>query len=242
MAKRLFAGFMLFSTTIVILLLCVAIAQEGEKARTRDAISSTINNNDNQKVAYLTFDDGPSKNTKRILKVLDKYKIKATFFVVSNLINEEYGKLISDMARDGHSIGIHSYSHNYEDIYSSKKDFFADFNKAEKQLSKYVKKDIRICRFPGGSCNCFMGAYKDEICSELEKSKYRYYDWNVSGDDSLNDPSVDTIIGNVTKDFRNFDKPIILLHDGVKNENTVYALTGIIENLKMSGYSFDVLK
>lgn len=257
MARRVFVGVMLFATLIIILVLCMAISQEGtaydrqsaylnnkacEELKQTVSTEQLCDKKQNNKVAYLTFDDGPSKNTKRILKVLDKYKIKATFFVVGNLINKEYGMLIKEMASNGHSIGIHTYSHNYKQIYFSKEQYLEDFYKAEDTIAQYLNNKTSIYRFPGGSCNCFIGAYKKDIIEELENKNYSYYDWNVSGEDSLNKPTVDSIIANVVKDYKCFEKPIILLHDGVNNENTVYALTAIIENIKSAGYSFDVLK
>ena len=261
MLKRVFACFMMLATLVIILVLCLAISPKGEETFKADDVELALEGDikgriqnkvspsptcstqivKEEKIAYLTFDDGPSKNTRKILDILDKYNVKATFFVVGSLVNKEYGSLLKSMYDEGHSIGIHTFSHDYNQIYLSKEEYLKDFNKAKESIEKYVGNPIKIYRFPGGSCNCFIGKDKDDIIKELEAKNYNYYDWNVSGEDSLNNPSLDSIIRNVVKDYKNLNRPIILLHDGVKNNNTVYSLSTIIENLKRDGYSFGTL-
>ena len=146
------------------------------------------------------------------------------------------------MEKEGHSIGIHTFSHKYNQIYLSKDAYIEDFNKAKDILCKNLKNNPKIYRFPGGSCNCYIGAEKKAIVEELKNKGYTYYDWNVSGEDSVNHPTVNSIVNNVLKDYKNFTKPIILLHDGPSNSNTVIALPTIIENIQKSGYKFEVLR
>lgn len=196
---------------------------------------------EDRKVAFLTFDDGPSRNTAKVLRILDRYDVKATFFVIGSQITDDYVDLLSKMQENGHSIGIHTFSHKYREIYLSTDSYIKDFEKSKSILDSFLKKKSMIYRFPGGSCNCFIGCKKQDIIDILSKKGYRYYDWNVSGEDSVNYPSVNSIVNNVVKDYKNFDKPIILLHDGPSNGNTVKALPTIIEVIKKSGYVFGTL-
>ena len=231
MLRRFFVGVMLLGALVIILTVCMSIAPKEKECA-----------NISKKVAYLTFDDGPSNNTKKVLEILDRYNVKATFFVIGSAIDEKYIDQIKKMEEEGHSIGIHSYSHKYNQIYLSKEAYMKDFNQSKKLLDGILNKRVKIYRFPGGSCNCYLGSRKEDIICDLEEKGYKYYDWNVSGEDALNKPSTDSIIKNVVKDYKNFDNAIILLHDSATNINTVYALPTIIENIKNTGYEFGVLR
>lgn len=193
------------------------------------------------KIAYLTFDDGPSKNTYRVLEILDKYHIKATFFVIGTNITLEYEKLLRSMEENGHVIGIHTFTHKYNHIYTSASAYIEDFDKAYEQLNGILKKTPNIYRFPGGSCNCYVGPFRSEIISRLKSRGFTYYDWHVSGEDSVGEPSTDMIIQNVLMDADSFSSPVILLHDSSINKNTAEALERIIQGLKDKGYEFGVL-
>lgn len=195
-----------------------------------------------EKTAYLTFDDGPSKNTYKVLEILDKYDIKVSFFVIGTNITPEYEELLKSMEEDGHVIGIHTFSHKYNYIYTSASNYIEDFNKAYQQLNGILEKPPAIYRFPGGSCNCYVGPFKSEIVRTLKSRGFTYYDWHVSGEDSVGNPSSDMIIQNVLKDVDGFGNPVILLHDSSINKNTVDALERIILGLKDKGYGFGVLE
>ena len=236
MAKNLILAFVCM---IAIIGIFMAIGLQDEKEKTYESIAY---NKNKKKVAYLTFDDGPSKNTIDVLKVLDKYKIKATFFVVGSLIDEKGRDILKQVYNKGHSIGIHTYSHKYNQIYVSKKAYIEDFNKAKEVIKDTLGITPCIYRFPGGSCNCYIACIKKEIIDELGTMGYSYFDWNVSAQDAINRPSVYSITKNVIKDYKAYDRPIVLLHDGPGNKNTVYALPTIIENMISEGYSFGVLK
>lgn len=194
-----------------------------------------------EKIAYLTFDDGPSKNTYKVLEILDKHDIKATFFVIGTNITPEYEKLIKDMEGAGHVIGIHTFSHKYNYIYTGADKYIEDFNKAYEQLAGILANPPSIYRFPGGSCNCYVGPYKDKIVDALENRGFTYYDWMVSGEDSVGSPSKESIVDNVLKDIDGFTNPIVLLHDSSINGNTVEALEEIIRELEERGYEFEEL-
>lgn len=193
---------------------------------------------DDKKVAYLTFDDGPSKNTYKVLEILDKYDIKATFFVIGTNITPEYEKLLKSIEKEGHVIGIHTFTHKYNYIYTSAGNYIEDFNRAYDQLKNILNTPPSIYRFPGGSCNCYVGAFKTDIVRKLKTRGFTYYDWTVSGEDSVGSPTVESIVENVLGDIDRFENPVILLHDSSINKNTVEALEDIILGLKEKGYEF----
>ena len=194
------------------------------------------------KTVYLTFDDGPSKNTYKVLDILKQNNIKATFFVIGTNITGEYEGILREMEGRGHIIGIHTFSHKYNYIYTNANNYIEDFNMAYNQLTGILNNTPSIYRFPGGSCNCYIGSNKSLIVDELKARGFTYYDWQVSGEDSVGKPTKEEIVNNVLKDVDDFDNPIVLLHDSSINGNTVEALPEIIRGLKERGYEFGVLK
>ncbi len=196
----------------------------------------------NNKKVYLTFDDGPStENTEKILKILKKYDVKATFFVIYRDSDEEK-KLYRRIIEEGHTIGIHSASHNYEKIYNSVEDYLKDFNKLSKHIEKVTGVKPEIFRFPGGSVNSYNGAVYEQIISEMTRRGYTYYDWDVSsGDASYGTASANWITNNVVNGVRKSKTNIVLMHDTNAKDTTVDALPKIIEKLKKKGYTFDKL-
>ena len=136
-----------------------------------------------ENVVYLTFDDGPSENTKDILNILDKYNIKATFFVIGK--ETARGKqLLQEIVARGHSIGIHSYSHNYNQIYNSVDAYLEDFNNAFNYIYNSTGVKANIFRFPGGSINNYNSLIYKQIIAEMTRRGFVFYDWNVSGEDA----------------------------------------------------------
>ncbi|MGM9922919.1 MAG: polysaccharide deacetylase family protein [Bacillus sp. (in: firmicutes)] len=198
------------------------------------------------KVAYLTFDDGPSKNTIPILDILDKYNIKATFFVMAN---DSAGGMrgYKEMIERGHAIALHTYSHDYTKIYVSKDAFFRNINQLETFLWKNFSVKTNILRFPGGSKNSSSKIYggpaiMQQIISHSKEKGYRYFDWNIDSKDGISPAvSVYSITSNVLNEARNKKEAIILLHDINLMTNTVAALPKIIEGLKEQGYTFGVI-
>ena len=207
------------------------------------------NNYNNTKVAYLTFDDGPSKNTLEILKVLKKYNIKATFFVTAqNLDCIDY---LKQVAADGHTIGLHTYSHDYKKIYSSTDEYFKDLQKIHDLVKKTTGVDARVMRFPGGSSNTISEKYSNGIMTRLTKmvvdKGYSYFDWNCDSTDAeyRNDtgrgrPVNDLINGTINSAGKQ-QHICVLMHDTWAKQTTADALPKIIEQLKSKGYSFDKL-
>lgn len=188
---------------------------------------------------YLTFDDGPGVYTAELLKILDEYNIKATFFVTSQfpkylyLIKQEYDK--------GHAIGIHTYTHKWS-IYNSVESYLQDFNLMNDIIYEQTGEYSKIFRFPGGSSNTVSRRYSKGIMTNLaslmEAKGYRYYDWNLdSGDTSKTDNSTKAIIANIKANLKGDGEYMILMHDIKKN--TIDALPEIINFALANGYTFD---
>jgi peptidoglycan-N-acetylglucosamine deacetylase len=199
------------------------------------------------KIAYLTFDDGPSKNTVKILDILKDYNIKATFFV-NGRSGEEYEEIYRRIVREGHKLGNHTYSHDYKKIYSSVDSFIADYKKLNNHLYKITGVVPDIMRFPGGSNNQVSWKYsgkgfmKNQLIPAIKSKGYVYFDWNVScGDADGGHPSKETLVKNVKDTLRNQNNAVILFHDSSGASNTPSALPEIIDYLKEKGYSFDTL-
>ena len=210
---------------------------EGEKN------TSTPKKN-NGKVAYLTFDDGPSINTMKILDILDQYNVKATFFVIYHKGMTKQYKAIVDR---GHTIALHSYTHDYSKIYKSEKGYYSDLNKIHDYVKKTTGVDSRIIRFPGGSSNTVSNKYNKGIMKTLKssvtKNGYYYHDWNVSsGDAGGINRKASVLLGNVKKGVGKKKVINVLMHDTGKSKmTTVEALPSIIEYIRKQGYSFEAL-
>lgn len=192
-----------------------------------------------EKVVYLTFDDGPSENTQKIMDILARYNAKATFFVTGR--NQKYNYLIKDAYKAGHTIALHTYSHDYQTVYSSVDNYFDDLNKVGQMVKKEIGFVPHYIRFPGGSSNTISRKYCQGIMSTLTKEVvekgYQYYDWNAdSTDASGNHVAVDKLIRNGTLCHDN--NVMILCHDAQAKDTTVQALPSIIEHYQSLGYSF----
>lgn len=199
----------------------------------------------NAKIAYLTFDDGPSSNTLDILKILKQYDIKATFFVNGH---SNLGDLYKQISDDGHTLANHTYSHDYKDIYASADNFSRNVKKLDAYLTDVTGKEPNhILRYPGGSNNTISHNYGGKeimtsVISQMNKEGYLYFDWNVdSTDASAFRQDKDKIVQAVLNESSQTKHAIILMHDLDPKTTTVQALPEIIEGLKNQGFIFDVL-
>lgn len=191
---------------------------------------------------YLTFDDGPSENTYSILQYLRDYNIKATFFVVPNRSEYCY-TLLKAIAADGHSIGIHSASHKYEQIYASVEAFLDDFYDAWNMVYEATGIKCEIFRFPGGSVNDYNEATRNDIIKEMSRRGFRHFDWSVDSGDAAgaswtqmwNSVPAD-IEANYEKNFRS----VVLMHDSNGTPNTILVLGDLLKKFASEGkYKFD---
>jgi len=194
---------------------------------------------DNQKTVYLTFDDGPSKLTPQVLDILDEYHAKATFFVVYNE-SPSYTEYLSEIVNRGHTLALHSYSHNYQKIYASVDAFLKDFEKVYNWVYEETGVRPTLFRFPGGSTNGSASIVR-EIIDEMQRRGFIHYDWNVSSGDGSTLTTSENIIDNVTTTVGNPKMPVVLMHDGPGNNATLKALPTVLENLKNMGYTFESL-
>ena len=187
------------------------------------------------KRAYLTFDDGTSENTSKILDILKQYNVKATFFVTGNCDET----LLKRMQSEDHIIGNHTNSHKYEILYSSPEAFWNDFNKEQEYLNNILGTTSVFMRFPGGSNNSIgmKNGVMGDITTQAKQNGYIYVDWNVdSGDARGNNIPKDTIVNNVLNGTSGKNQAIILMHQTKPKQTTVEALPEIIEGLQEQGY------
>jgi peptidoglycan/xylan/chitin deacetylase (PgdA/CDA1 family) len=195
-----------------------------------------------EKIAYLTFDDGPSEITPDILDTLKNKKAKATFFLVGNEITAEREQIVKRELEEGHSIGVHTFSHKKDEMYCNEVTFFDDFNQCRERIRQVTGILPKLHRFPWGSNNGYVCPIVDDLLAKLKKENVVSYDWNVSGEDSVgqNVPKA-VIYKNVAKDLEKYDQPIILLHDSNSTKNTSEVLGEIIDLIAEKGYTFGTL-
>lgn len=198
---------------------------------------------DSAGVVYLTFDDGPGSYTKSVLDILQRYDVKATFFIVGYVINSpDREEGLRRIVEDGHNLGIHTYSHVYKDIYSSVEAWLDDFAKVSDRIEEVTGIKPDIFRFPGGSINSYNERWGNTIISEMLNRGYRYYDWNVGSGDTAAEATVNSIYEDVIRQVHNNSYSVVLMHDGGAGRNhTVEALPLIIEKLLGEGYRFEKL-
>lgn len=193
------------------------------------------------KLAFLTFDDGPSKNvTPRVLDILDEYQIKATFFVLGSMCDKN-DSVLKDIYSRKHSIGNHSYSHVYKIVYKDEASFINEVKMTDSALKRILGDDFstRLFRFPGGSFE----AYKKKFINPLNKAGYISVDWNaVTGDSEVSKPTPDMLMKRLKATVKNKNNVIILMHDIDSKQVTADILPDVIEYLKSEGYEFAVIK
>ena len=184
---------------------------------------------------YLTFDDGPSSNSDRILDILDDYNIKATFFVVGKE-DEESKRIYKRIVDEGHTLAMHSYSHKYSYIYSSLDNFKADLDRIQNLLYDVTGVDCDLYRFPGGSSNQVSNVDMAEYIKYVNDENIRYLDWNVASGDATSAPvTADELVENVMSDVVKYKTSVVLMHDASSKDATVEALPTLIEKLQAEG-------
>lgn len=183
---------------------------------------------------YLTFNSVPGDNTKEILDVLAKHKVKATFFVIGSEadgVSDIYRRIVEE----GHTIGMHSYSNQYSLIYSSVEDFKKDYQKLSDYIYELTGTRSEFYRFPGGSGNEISNVDMAEFVNVLNKEEITYFDWNVSAGDAANSYTKQDVIDNVLDGISKYKTSVVLLHDDKNKSTTVEALSTLINKLKKQG-------
>ena len=200
---------------------------------------------EDSKTIYLTFDDGPGPYTEQLLDILDKYKVKATFFTTSG--NSSYINMIGEEARRGHTVAVHTCSHNYASIYASTDAYWADFDRQNSVIKEQTGSTATIMRFPGGSSNKVSADYCAGIMTRLtEQAKakgYTYFDWNVTSGDAGGTTDTETVYQNVITGIQKNSAagiPSVVLQHDIK-DFSVNAVEKIIQWGLENGYHFSAL-
>ena len=192
-------------------------------------------------IVYLTFDDGPGDYTNALLDVLAKHEVKATFFVTGRgddaVIKREFD--------EGHTVALHTFSHNYSHIYASIDNYFADLNQVAERVKNITGQESKMIRFPGGSSNTVSARYDrhtrimSTLTREVEARGFQYFDWNVDSDDAGRAKDSDTVFTNVATRLK--PGPNVVLQHDVR-PYSVEAVERIIEYSEANGYVFEPLK
>lgn len=182
---------------------------------------------------YLTFDDGPSSNTDDILDILNAYDVKATFFVVGKE-GEWAEKAYRRIVAEGHTLGMHSYTHEYSTVYASEEAFLSDMDRLRSYLEEVTGEQCSLYRFPGGSSNRVSDTDMRELIDCLTEREITYFDWNVSSQDATNPvPDAETILANCLEGIRKHQGTVVvLMHDAASKGSTVEALPALIEAIQ----------
>ena len=189
-------------------------------------------------VIYLTFDDGPSQHTPRLLEVLKKYNAKATFFVVGGAATG----YLDDIVADGHAIAIHSNTHDYDKIYASEDAFFSDLYAIQNKIFDLTGVKTTLMRFPGGSSNMvsrFNPGIMSRLTKAVEAAGFQYFDWNVDSKDAGGAKTADEVYRNVINGVKSKSVSVVLQHD--IHGYSVDAVERIIQWGLANGYTFEAL-
>lgn len=195
----------------------------------------------NYKTVYLTFDDGPSDRTAEILDILDKYHVKATFFVTYQ--DEKYDYLIKRMYEEGHTVGLHTASHNYREVYASEEAYFADLKRIQDKVYNLTGYRSVIIRFPGGSSNTvsrFNPGIMTRLTQAVTERGFYYHDWNVDSEDAAG-ANEERQMNNVRNYSPKYDTINLLMHDAPSKRATVNSLEEKIKYYLENGYAIEPL-
>lgn len=194
------------------------------------------------KVVYLTFDDGPWSGTPQVLDLLDEYDVKATFFVTAQFFDNEDDlvKAIKQLHDRGHAVAVHTYSHEYHDIYNSVDDYLQDYKKMDDIIVKAIGERSHVFRFPGGSNNVYGKSIREDLIREMNSRGLVYHDWNAY-DGGCDGYSESNMISSAVEECTSQDKSILLMHDTKAQSFILDTLPSIISQIKEAGYRFDIL-
>lgn len=195
-----------------------------------------------QGVIYLTFDDGPSVRTGEILNILKEKDVKATFFVVCTQ-NEYNQQMMKRIVEEGHTLAMHTGTHNYTKMYTSVEAYLDDMYQVFTQIREVTSTTPSLYRFPGGSINHYNSGISHELIAEMLRRGFVPFDWNISSRDAATTTPLpaEMIVENVVTEARNRSYGIVLMHDAQSKSTTVEALGPMIDQLRELGFSFEAL-
>lgn len=208
-----------------------------------DELIDKINNllNGKEKVAYLTFDDGPNTLiTPKVLDILKEENIKATFFVIGKYV-EQYPEIVKRAYEEGHYIANHGYDHNNATLYKSEESFINEIKKTDEAISKAIGVEnycARVFRFPNGYMAPLNKNEKKNAVLLLRNMNYTYIDWNCLNNDSMKKYTNEQLLDNLKKSAKNKNTLVILMHDTKDVSNSSLVLKDSIKYLKSQGYEF----
>ncbi len=200
-----------------------------------------------EKRVFLTFDDGPSEHTEEILDILKEKQAAASFFVIAAENNRKYLPLLQRIEQEGHTIALHSCTHDYSQIYASTAAYWQDIENLKQAISPYITTPPVWLRFPGGSTNTVSRKYggsgmMEKLIEQAAEKGYKVLDWNVCANDAVGGhPSADKILRNVQKDSEGHSTCVVLLHDTKHTKTTVEALPAMIDWYAEKGFRFCAL-
>ena len=205
------------------------------------------------KYVFLTFDDGPSNSTEKILNILKDKDVHGTFFVLGSSIEKDSKRqeYLKEELKSGNAIANHSYSHDFKKLYPGNKlkidSFMDEFNKTNDIMQSILggEFDCKVLRMPGGYGT--RKYYKDPSLKEfddtLQENGIINVDWNALDGDAEGKPySTEEMLNYVKKTSKGKNHVVILMHDAAGKEKTVEILPQIIDYYKNEGYEFKVIK
>lgn len=194
-----------------------------------------------EKIAYLTFDDGPTiKATPKVLDVLKEENVKASFFVIGKYVSK-HPELVKRAYEEGHYIANHGYGHNNKKLYASSESFINEIESTDKEIGKAIgvhNYHSYIFRFPNGYMSPNNRLKKKRSAKLLAKMNYGYIDWNCLNNDSVKKYTTSQLVSNLKKSCKNKETLVILMHDTADVSNSSLALKESINYLKEQGYEF----
>lgn len=206
-----------------------------------EEVKPQIETNNKKGVIYLTFDDGPSAYTSKLLDILKKYNVLATFFVTNQSLTKGYDSVILRAYKEGHTIGLHTSSHNYN-IYQSEETYFNDLYAIQEKVKRITGYTSTIIRFPGGSSNTISKSYDggtnimSQLTKAVEAKGFKYWDWNIDSRDAETAKTSGKVASNIINSLGNSSTYVVLQHDIKKY--SVDAVEQVIQYGIANGYTF----
>ena len=206
-----------------------------KKASTAEPTIKPTDDTTTKKV-YLTFDDGPGSQTGKIVDIMKKNHVKATFFVTGKE-DASSKKIYQRIVKEGHTLAMHSYSHIQDVIYDSKEAFEKDLKQINRCLYEATGVHTKFYRFPGGSSTQNTSLPIQNFIDVLKKNHYLYLDWNVISPDINNaNATKEQVVTGVMQGVDAYDTAVVLMYDVADKPMTVKALPSIIKQIKAKNY------